>query len=80
MTSQFDSTMKAGLSAEQLQVLWDRIEREHGAYRSHRAPEVTMHGDLTTVDVDLLFGTAHIDYRITFDPDGKIAGLYLLLA
>jgi uncharacterized protein DUF3887 len=78
VVAQFDTKMKTGLSAEQLQVGWDALKREHGAYRSHGTPQVTTHGDLATVDVDTLFGATHIDYRMTFDPNGQIGGLYLL--
>ena len=78
VAGQFDPTMRRDLPASTLASAWYALESSNGPYGGHGSSRVTEHGELTTVDVDTHFGGKLIDYRITFDPSGQIAGLYLL--
>lgn len=78
VAAQFDDTMKKAVSPIQLDQVWTSAEVTHGPYQGHSSPEVVYRGDLAVVDIAATFGGAKDDCRITFDPDGKIAGFYLL--
>lgn len=78
--SRFDSTMMRDLSADELANAWNKVEAADGTYGGHGQPRVTVSSELAIVDVDTTFGATTVDYRITFDPNGQIAGLYLLRA
>ena len=76
--SRFDATMMRDLSADELANGWNKVVAADGTYGGHGQPRVTVSGDLAIVDVNTTFGATTVDYRITFDPNGQIAGLYLL--
>jgi hypothetical protein len=81
VVEQFNSQMRAGLTAEGLKTAWAQIEVEFGAYRS-RSTTTRVRPSSTDVvfDTPLAFTKMPGKSRITFDRDGKIAGLFILKA
>ena len=80
VTAEFDSTMRESLSADQLAVSWAGYQSMLGAYQSHGDPTQVARGDLTVVSVPLTMVNAPGEFRVTFRPDGTVAGLWLLKA
>lgn len=80
VTAEFDSTMRESLSADQLAVSWAGYQSMLGAYQSHGDPTQVARGDLTVVSVPLTMANAPGEFRVTFRPDGTVAGLWLLKA
>ncbi len=78
VTSGFGDTMQQRLSAEQVAAGWAAYQQQLGNYQSHGDPADVPRGALTVVDVPLTMERGPGLFRITFDPDGRIAGLFLL--
>jgi hypothetical protein len=78
VTSGFDDTMQQRLSADQVAASWAAYQKQFGNYQSHGDPADVPRGALTVVDVPLTMERGPGLFRTTFDPDGHIAGLFLL--
>jgi len=78
VTSGFDDTMRQRLSADQVAASWAAYQKQFGNYQSHGDPADIPRGALTVVDVPLTMERGPGLFRTTFDPDGHIAGLFLL--
>jgi hypothetical protein len=78
VTSGFDDTMQQRLSADQVAASWAAYQKRFGNYQSHGDPADVPRGALTVVDVPLTMERSPGLFRVTFDPDGHIAGLFLL--
>ena len=78
VTSGFDDTMQQRLSADQVAASWAAYQKQFGNYQSHGDPTDVPRGALTVVDVPLTMERSPGLFRVTFDPDGHIAGLFLL--
>jgi hypothetical protein len=76
----FDATMAGALDDEGLATEWARVTVESGRYLSQGEPVVTRSGALTNVTVPLEFEDATMYGLVSFDADGKVAGLHLLLS
>lgn len=76
----FDATMAGALDDEELATAWERVTVESGRYLSQGEPEVTRSGALTNVTVPLEFEDATMYGLVSFDADGKVAGLHFLLS
>jgi Protein of unknown function (DUF3887) len=70
--------MQQRLSAEQVAASWAAYQKQFGNYQSHGDPADVPRGALTVVDVPLTMERLPGLFRVTFDPDGHIAGLFLL--
>lgn len=76
----FDETMAGALDDDGLATSWAQVTTESGQYLSQGNPAVTHSGALTNVTVPLEFEDATMYGQVSFDPDGKVAGLHFLLS
>jgi hypothetical protein len=76
--AQFNATMRASLSEQQLVVARTSFVATFGSFTSQGKPEVLKRGIVTVVNVPLTMEKGPAQARISFDADGTIAGLYLL--
>lgn len=75
-----DATLKAALPLPALQKAWTAYQDLLGSYRSHGAPVSVQVGQLDVERVPVTMAHGQGEVRISFQPDGMIAGLYLLKA
>ena len=76
--ARFDPTMTAQLSEVQLADAWRTFQELLGDYQSAAPPTSVMRGDLTVEQVPVSLANGAGEIRITFHPDGTIAGLFFL--
>lgn len=76
----FDPTMSKGLTTQRLADSWAVIVGLSGALREIGKPYAVRAGDLTVVNVPLQFEAAEQIARISYDADGRVAGLFFLPA
>jgi hypothetical protein len=74
----FDAVMNEQLPAERLGQAWGAYQQLFGGFRSHGTPEVLSRGQLSVVNVPLQMAKGPGQFRLTFDGDGRIAGLFFL--
>ena len=75
-TKDFDATMNATLSAEQLGQSWAQVTAQIGAFKSRTGSREAQEAGYQTVHVICQFEKASWDIKVTFDKDGKISGLW----
>jgi hypothetical protein len=78
VAAQFDSAMHARLNASQTCTAWSEFVQQFGDYRGHGAPMAVTVGSDTVVRIPLYMAEKDGELRVTYDPTGKIAGLFLL--
>jgi hypothetical protein len=78
VTQAFNDTMAQGLRDTMLADNWASLIAEFGQYESNQTPTVRQHGLHTVVDVPVAFEAGDIVLRISYQPDGFVAGLYFL--
>jgi len=78
--TEFEQTMAEALDDDELATEWDRVTVESGRYLSQGEPVVTRSADLTNVTVPLELEDATMYGQVSFDADGKVAGLHFLLS
>jgi hypothetical protein len=76
--AEFDETLSASLSEEQLAESRAQFEDQFGTFQSMGEPEVLERGELTVVNVPLDMSEGEGEARVTYDAEGKITGLFLL--
>jgi hypothetical protein len=76
----FNDTMAQGLPDTMLADNWASLIARFGHYESTQTPTVEQHGLHTVVDVPVAFEAGDIVMRVTYEPEGRIAGLYFLNA
>ncbi|MEX0873825.1 MAG: DUF3887 domain-containing protein [Actinomycetota bacterium] len=75
----FAPTLIDVLSEKQLKEDWENFVQLKGAYRAQgEAAEVIERGELKVVDIELEMAKDTGFFRVSFDADGKIAGLFFL--
>jgi dienelactone hydrolase len=75
-TRDFDATMTAAMSAEQLRQAWSRVTTQAGAFKSRTGTrEAREHGYLIEY-VTCQFEKATLDVKVVIGEDGKITGLW----
>jgi Protein of unknown function (DUF3887) len=74
----FTETMQAGLPENTMADNWAYVIAQYGTFESAGAPTVRQHGMHTVVDVAVAFEAGDIVLRVSFEPDGRIAGLFFL--
>lgn len=77
-TAGFDERMTKALDARRLAAAWAQVAGMAGAYEGMGEPVVHQAGDYTVVDVPLRFEAAELTGRVSYDRDGRVAGLYFL--
>lgn len=81
VVADFNGQMSAGLSADGLKTAWAQVETKFGAYKLRGTTTRVRPGDSYLVfDTPLTFASQPAKSRISYDADGKIAGLYILKA
>jgi hypothetical protein len=78
--SKFDTTMKGQLPVAQLQNNWRTYLELVGSYKSHAAPEQVMKGEIAVERVTITTSSGTGEVRVSYHPDGTIAGLFFLKA
>ena len=75
--SKFDQTMQAALPEAQLQLAWESLLKQAGAYQAMIGiPSATQQAQYIVVVIALQFEQAPIDLRVVIDPSaGKVSGL-----
>lgn len=79
-TANFDAKMHQALPPEKFSAAWSMYQDEYGKYQSHGTPADVPLGDLNVVNVPLQMEKTPGLYRVTFRPDGTVAGLWFLPA
>jgi uncharacterized protein DUF3887 len=74
----FDDTMLSALSVDKLAETTAQVAAMVGAYEGMGSPFARAHGDFTVVDVPLLFEAGEMIGRVSYRPDGAVAGLFVL--
>lgn len=80
VSSRFDEALRSQASPEFLAKSWKDYQEAFGAYRSHGDPEQVSLREGTVVRVPLRMAERPGEFRVTFDEDGQITGLYFLRA
>ena len=76
----FDAKMQKELPAATLQEAWEAVQLQAGPYEGELAQKTEKLGRFQAVIVTARFAFSHLDIRLTFDSDRRIAGLYFLPA
>jgi hypothetical protein len=74
----FGERVAARLDPDGAAALWARLAGMVGRFERMGAPVVYQAGDLTVVDVPLFFEAGERTGRVSYDRDGKVAGLFVL--
>lgn len=73
----FDHRMKEELSPAELEEAWEILTEKGGPFIEQRYREVIDFDFHRVVLITGVFERAKVEFRITFDEDEKIAGLYI---
>lgn len=79
LTADWDETMRATLSAKKVAEVWAQVERSAGELHTIGEPSIVLKGPYRIADVPLGFEHGPMNSRITFNHDGTVAGLLILL-
>ncbi|GAA4732184.1 DUF3887 domain-containing protein [Phytohabitans rumicis] len=75
----FDPTLSQTLSAAAIADAWTQVVDLVGAHRRTGEPSVHQEADHTMVDLPLDFETGPMKGRVAYNPQGQVAGLYILV-
>ncbi|MFD3540412.1 DUF3887 domain-containing protein [Streptomyces sp. NPDC058662] len=78
VSARFDEELREQASPEFLATSWEDYQQAFGAYRSHGEPEQVRTGAQTVVTVPLRMARQPGEFRVAFNGDGQITGLYFL--
>ncbi len=76
----FDPTLTDTLRAAAIADAWIQVVHVVGAYQRMGAPSVRQQADYTLVDIPLQFQTGPMKGRVAYNPQGQVAGLFILVA
>ena len=76
--AQFGEAVAARLDPPRLAAAWAQVIGMVGEYERHGASRVYQAGDLTVVDTPLYFEAGERMGRVSYDRDGRVAGLFFL--
>lgn len=79
VSEDWDATLRTKLSLEALADAWQQVGAGAGALREIGAPVVSRRGPYRVADVPLAFAHGPMKARITFNHDGTVGGLFILL-
>ena len=83
VTKEFNADMASGLPPENLKTAWQQVEAQYGKYQSRgttaKSLAATPQG-VAVFDTPMTFAKKAMKSRISFDPDGHVAGLFILEA
>lgn len=78
VVSDFDATVKAQLPESVLAQAWRTYQEVVGNYKNHISVETVRKGALSVERVTIITVRGSGEVRVTYHPDGTIAGLYFL--
>lgn len=76
--AQFDETMAAALPPDKLAETWAMVVGAVGAFEHSGEAFVRRRADFTVVDLPLAFEAGDMTGRVSFRPDARVAGLFVL--
>ena len=76
--AQFGDAVAAKLDPPRLAAAWAQVIGMAGEYERHGEPSVYQAGDFTVVDLPLFFEAGERMGRVSYDRDGRVAGLFFL--
>ena len=76
--AQFGDQVAARLDPPRLAAAWAQVIGLVGRYERHGEPSVYQAGDFTVVDTPLFFEAGERMGRVSYDRDGRVAGLFFL--
>jgi Protein of unknown function (DUF3887) len=76
VSKSFNATMIQGLPDTMLADNWASLIAQFGQFESAQTPTVRQQGLHTVVDIPVAFEAGDIVMRVSYQPDGLIAGLY----
>ncbi len=74
----FDNGMREALSAEQLQEMWEGVQKQWGAFEKQVDTKSQERENLTIVFVTCEFAKKKMDMQIALNAELKIAGLWIV--
>ena len=78
VAAEFDATMSSQLTADDLALAWKTYQDLLGSFQSAGQPTSVMRGDITVEQVPVQLAQSPGEVRVSFNPDGTIAGLFFL--
>ena len=78
VTSRFDETMTNALSETELAAAWESFQGMKGDFESAGTSEVVERPPNTVVNIELTMSSSDGQFRVTFDREARIAGLFFL--
>ncbi|MBO0819630.1 MAG: DUF3887 domain-containing protein [Nocardiopsaceae bacterium] len=78
MSRDFNDEVRAKASAKTMAAAWAQVTGMVGAYEGMDEPVVRQWGDYTVVDIPLRFEAGDMSARVSYDTDGKVAGVFIL--
>jgi Protein of unknown function (DUF3887) len=79
IAADFDETMRSQLPLEKLGEVRAQLADLVGRYENSGEPFARLIGKYTVVDVPLSFEAGEMNGRVSYDKDGKISGLFVLV-
>jgi uncharacterized protein DUF3887 len=76
--AQFGPAVAARLDPSGLAAAWTQVIGMAGEFERHGEPSAARAGDYTVVDVPLFFEAGERIGRVSYDQDGRVAGLFFL--
>ncbi|MET9463890.1 DUF3887 domain-containing protein [Streptomyces sp. NPDC006544] len=78
VSNRFDETLRHQASPELLARSWQDYQKEFGSYRAHEDPQQVASVQGTVVNVPLRMAKKSGEFRVTFNDDRQLTGLYFL--
>lgn len=80
MRATFDARTAQAAPADLLHTIWQKADRERGAFQAMGTPSVRAVSGFTVVDVPMAHERGDLLRRVVFDADGQVAGFFVLPA
>ncbi len=78
VSARFDTALRQQASPEVLRKAWEAYQAGFGRYLSHGEPRQAVTAAGTVVSVPLRMAKQPGEFRVTFDADGRLIGLWFL--
>ncbi|WP_329193343.1 MULTISPECIES: DUF3887 domain-containing protein [unclassified Streptomyces] len=78
VSARFDEALRGQATAEFLAKSWNDYQKTFGRFESHGDPKQVASGNGNVVDVPLHMAKQPGTFRVTFNTDGQIVGLFFL--
>ncbi|HVE63176.1 MAG TPA: DUF3887 domain-containing protein [Mycobacteriales bacterium] len=79
MRRDFNATMRTGLSARRLQMAWEQMLAQYGAFDRVDGVISRLQGSTQVVDAVCEFAEGTLKVRVAYDSDQRVAGLFILV-